>query len=296
LVAVVSPLPPAPTGVADFSYRMLAALREHCDLHAFADGLRHVDDALGPPRVPDGVEIGAARYLGEHERAQGGYDCVVYCVGNSEFHGYALAQLRRRSGVVLAHEVRLPDLHAFAGDIPGAVPDDADGTQLSVAAELVALSDRFVVMSRYAADRVRLDLDSELAARVAVVPFAGREVVEGATPSDERAPIVASFGIVNAIKQNALTVAAFPMIRERITDATLVFVGPCADAEREFLTKLAAELGVADGVTITGGVPEPEYEAWLDRADRRRAAPAVRQRRELRDGRRLHRGRRGTCR
>ena len=54
--------------------------------------------------------------------ARGGYDCVVYCLGNSEFHAGALAQLRRRSGIVLAHEVRLTDLYALSADEPGAVP------------------------------------------------------------------------------------------------------------------------------------------------------------------------------
>jgi glycosyltransferase involved in cell wall biosynthesis len=274
-VAFVTPLPPAATGVADFSYRLLSELREHCDVHAFADGCRHVDAALGPPRAPDGVEVLPARFLGEQERARGGYDCVVYCLGNSEFHGYALAQLRRRSGVVLAHEIRLTDLYALTADIPGAVPggapvrltaDEAERRGVLMVDEVVALADRFVVLSPYAADRVRLDVDPFYADRIVTMPFAGRDVVEQPTPSDARAPIVASFGLVNAIKQNALLVAALPALRMRVPDASVVFVGPCAEVEREQLTKLAAELGVADRVTITGAVPDADYAAWLERA------------------------------
>jgi glycosyltransferase involved in cell wall biosynthesis len=274
-VAVVTPLPPAATGVADFSYRMLAELREHCDVHAFADGCRHVDPALGPARAPEGVEVLPARYLGEHERARGGYDCVVYCLGNSEFHGYALAQLRRRSGVVLAHEVRFTDLYALTADIPGAVPggatdrlpaDEAERRGVLMAAETVELADRFVVLSQYAADRVRLDVDAVYADRIVTLPFAGRDVVRDATPSNARGPIVASFGLVNAVKQNALLVAALPAIRARVPGASVAFVGPCADAEREHLTKLAADLGITDRVTITGAVTDAEYAAWLDRA------------------------------
>ena len=49
LVAVVTPLPPAASGVADYSYRLLEALREHCEVHTFADGRRFVDPELGPP-------------------------------------------------------------------------------------------------------------------------------------------------------------------------------------------------------------------------------------------------------
>ena len=68
LVAVVTPLPPAASGVADYSYRLLEALREHCDVHAFADGRRRVDPELGPPRAPDGVEVLPVRHLVEQER------------------------------------------------------------------------------------------------------------------------------------------------------------------------------------------------------------------------------------
>ncbi len=280
-VAFVTPLPPAPTGIADFSYRLLAELRAHCDVHAFADGERHVDPDLGPPRAPDGVDVRPARFLGEHERALGGFDCVVYCLGNSEFHGYALAQLRRRSGVVLAHEVRLTDLYALTADIPGAVPggppervsaEDAERNGVLMAAEIVELSDCFVVMSQYAAARVRLDLDPVLADRVAVLPFAGRDVVARPTPNEARGPIVASFGIVNEVKQNTLLVRALAAVAARVPDVSAALVGPCADAEREHLTELAAELGVADRVTITGAVPDAEYDAWLDRAASRRAA------------------------
>ena len=63
LVAFVSPLPPAASGIADYSYRLLAALREHCDVEAFADGTSRVDAGLGPPRAPAGVDVFPVRSL-----------------------------------------------------------------------------------------------------------------------------------------------------------------------------------------------------------------------------------------
>ena len=291
-VAVVTPLPPAASGVADFSYRMLTELRDYCDVHAFADGRRHVSSDLGPPRAPEGVEVLPVQFLVEQERARGGYDCVVYCIGNSEFHAGALAQLRRRSGVVLAHEVRLTDLYALSADEPGAVPggfaaclhamyeglppdtgksgrlapDESERFGVLMAEEVVALADRFLVMSRFAADRVALDIDAEYAERVVVLPFGGRDVVEHATPAAERGPIIASFGIVNDIKQNSLPIAALPAVLARWPDASLVFVGPCAASDRAQLTDLAAALGVSAHLVVTGGVTDAEYASWLDRA------------------------------
>lgn len=292
LVAMVTPLPPAPSGVADYSYRLLAALREHCDVHAFADGTRHVDPEIGPPRAPDGVEVLSVRRLLDQERARGGYDCVVYCLGNSEFHAGALAELRCRSGVVLAHEVRLTDLYALSADEPGAVPggfaacleamydglplgtgasgriaaEAAERMGVLMAAEVVALADRFVVMSNFAAGRVRLDVRPEDSDRIVMVPFGIPDPVDDATPAVAREPIIGSFGVVNEVKQNALLVSALPAVLARHPAASLAFVGPCAETERERLTALAAALGVAERVVITGAVTAAEYASWLDRA------------------------------
>jgi glycosyltransferase involved in cell wall biosynthesis len=292
LVAMVTPLPPAASGVADYSYRLLEALREHCDVQAFADGRRFVDAELGPPRAPEGVEVLPVRRLLEHERARGGYDCVVYCLGNSQYHAGALAQLRHRSGVVLAHEVRLTDLYALSADEPGAVPggfasclaamydglpegtgtsgrlapEEAERLGVLMAAEVAELADRFVVMSDFAADRVRLDIRPEDADRIRVVPFGMPEPVVDATPAADRELLIASFGVVNEIKQYSLLVAAFPAVLERCPQARLAFVGPCADADREELAAQAAAFDVAGHVTVTGAVTAAEYAAWLDRA------------------------------
>jgi glycosyltransferase involved in cell wall biosynthesis len=291
LVAFVSPLPPAASGIADYSYRLIAALREHCDIEAFADGTGRVAPDLGPPRAPAGVDVFPARALTTRERGRGGYDCVLYCVGNSEFHGGALAALRRRSGVVLAHEVRLTDLYAFAANEPGAVPDgyestlaamydgtvaangrgrlapdEAEAMGVLMVSEIVGLSDRFAVMSEFAAERVRLDVDAEDAERVVVVPFAMHDPVADPAPAEAREPLVASFGVVHPVKQNALLVAALPSIVERVPEARVAFVGPSSEQARDDLVSLASALGVADRVTVTGAVDAAEYSRWLDRA------------------------------
>ncbi len=292
LVAVVTPLPPAATGVADYSYRLLESLRAHCDLHAFADGCRRVAPELGPPRAPAGVEVLPVRRLLEHERARGGYDCVVFCLGNSQFHAGALALLRSRAGVVLAHEVRFTDLYALSADEPGAVPsgfeqqladlypsvpldavaggrlpvEEAERHGVLMAAELASLAERFLVTSEFAADRLLLDIRSEHVDRVRVVPYAMPAPADAPTPAGARPPVVATFGVVNEVKQPSLLLTAFAEVLERRPDASLAFIGPCADADRDHLVQLAATLGIAERVTLTGVVTAAEWAAWLDRA------------------------------
>ena len=104
---------------------------------------------------------------------------------------------------MLAHEVRLTDLYALSADEPGAVPDgfaaclaamydglpagtgasgrlapdEAERLGVLMAAEVAELADQFVVMSEFAADRVRLDVRPEDAERIGVVPFGMPEPV-----------------------------------------------------------------------------------------------------------------------
>ncbi|MHB1599006.1 MAG: glycosyltransferase [Acidimicrobiales bacterium] len=194
-VAFVSPLPPAPTGVASYSYRLLEAVRDlgSVSVDAFADG------PAPQQRSPRGIELFHARALETVEQVRGGYDAVVYALGNSHHHLGALAALRRRRGVVVAHDVRMTNLyvheHGDPGLLPGGLqrairamygdkmPDEVghDGSVspadlarygLLMAREVVASSDLFLVSSHAAADLAAIDAGTALAERVDVLPFA----------------------------------------------------------------------------------------------------------------------------
>jgi glycosyltransferase involved in cell wall biosynthesis len=294
VVAVVAPMPPSESGVADYTYRLVDALRAHVDPIVFADGERWAPEFTGAEqRVPDGVELCALASFVEQERLRGGFDAVLYCVGNSQFHAGALALLRHRPGTVLAHEVRLNDLYALAVDEPGAVPDGfsanlhaiygarlpaevatlgriapdaAERLGLLMASEVVALADRVVVMSQYAARLLRTDVAPADLAKIVVGRFAYADATGPRTPAAKRAPVIASFGVVNEVKRPGTLVEMMPAILERVPDAQLAIVGRCGEAERERLTTLADSLGVASRVTIAADVSADEYRAWLDRA------------------------------
>jgi glycosyltransferase involved in cell wall biosynthesis len=292
-IAFVTPLPPALSSVADYSYMLLEALRAHCEIHAFVDGERWMIPALGPPRAPQGVEVLPLSQLPAQDRLRGGYAAIVCCLGNSEHHAGALSALRRLRGVVLAHDARMNDLYALSIDEPGAVPegfaqslasmygdripqryahvgrlsgDDAERLGVLMAREVVDLAERVAVMSEFAAEMIRLDADPGLGDRVVVVPFGMRTPVTDATPTGARAPLVASFGIQNEVKHTALLIEAMSVLVREYPGASLALVGRCSDDYRDHLLDLARTLGIADRVVITGAIDPTEYAGWLDRA------------------------------
>lgn len=204
-LAFVSPFPPAPTGVAGYSFRLVEELAatDGLEVDAYADG--PTPDQVAPSGVP------SRRVASLHavEELLGRYDTVVYAFGNSHHHLGALAALRRRTGLVVAHDVRMTNLYRHAhgdpgfrpgglgrairamyGDVlppglgaDGAIsPDDEERYGVLMAREVVALAERFLVSSQTAAALAALDADSGQA-RIGVLPFAFEAPQLGSDPT-----------------------------------------------------------------------------------------------------------------
>lgn len=290
-LAFVSPLPPQRTGVAGFSYRLLEAVcrRGDVEVDAFADS------ATTAVLAPDGVHVYDVDALDQTERWRGGYDGVVYSIGNSEFHAGALAALRRRSGVVLTHEARLTGLYALAagradavpggfhaalqGMYPGVIPqdlgksgridaDEADCFGVSMVREVVALAERVLVMSHTGAALIRLDADPRHADRVAVVPWAVPAALSENRPRPlpPGGPLIVTFGIVNEVKQIAKVIEAFAMVLEDRPDARMAVVGPASEDDLKRIADQVQLLDVVAQVEATNEVEEEAYRGWLGRA------------------------------
>jgi glycosyltransferase involved in cell wall biosynthesis len=286
-IAFVSPLPPARTGVADVSFRLLAALTRHCDVDAFADQ----EDA----QTPAGVTFAPIQRFETAQLARGGYDRIVVCMGNSEHHAEALALLRRQRAVVLSHDVRLTGLYAWtAGHRPDLEPrgfqgalheiydwrlppslgargwldvEEYDRHGILMAREVISLADRYLVHSRYAADLAHLDAANGDHTKIGTFPFGISAPEEfDAYPRGNEHPLVATLGIVGPAKQPDRLLAAFAVLGRRETRAELVFAGPIEDAEAERLKGVAGGLGVSDRVRFTGELAEEELYGWMTRA------------------------------
>jgi glycosyltransferase involved in cell wall biosynthesis len=298
-LAVVSPFPPIASGIANYSFRLVEELAAigTLDIDCFADGL---DRSKDEPVAPSGLQVYDARALFRVEGATAGYDQVLYVLGNGEFHTAALESLRRRSGVVLAHEVRLSGLYRFAAVSRAAVPAglagairkmygpllpeglgssgavsavEAERYGLLMSREAIGLADRFLVTSHAAARLARIEAGPELASRIGVVGFAtGMPAAMGARASavtgvEPGSRVIASFGIVDPIKQPHKLLHAFAALRKKDPDLVLALVGPISTKLESELENLATELGLKGRLFITGRVETEAYLGWLARAE-----------------------------
>jgi len=303
-VALVSPFPPIVSGVARYSSHLapalaaeLAAVRPEATLDCFADGLDQLP--AGAAQARGRGDSYDARHLIDIELAHGGYERVIYVLGNSQFHSAALASLRLRSGIVMAHDVRLTQLLRLSAHVYGAVPGGLEGairraygdavpegvgrddtisdTEIErygvlLMRDIAPYADRVLVSSQAALALAAADVGAEYSGRLGVLPFAMAldtdELAVVAAARQQRGrddrPLVASFGIVDPIKLPYLLLEAFASVHGG-SDAELAFIGPISEALSDRVSEHASKLGIGERVRITGHLQRSAYLDYLGR-------------------------------
>jgi len=117
-VALLTPWPPALTGVAFYSERLAQAMAESVDVDLFIDGDQtELDDRS------EAYEVFAGNALADVESSRGGYDAVIACVGNSEHHASALKLVGCAVPRDSARPRRAPDRSLPPRRGPRAIPE-----------------------------------------------------------------------------------------------------------------------------------------------------------------------------
>jgi glycosyltransferase involved in cell wall biosynthesis len=114
-LALVTPLSPERTGIADYSAELLPQLARHYEVDVVVR-----QASVEDPRVAAHATVRTASWFDAHA---GDYDRIVYQFGNSPFHEHLFGLLARHGGVVVLHDFFLSgavqELDATGG-APGA--------------------------------------------------------------------------------------------------------------------------------------------------------------------------------
>ena len=284
-IAFVTPMPPASSGVADYSRAVLDHLRESVDVDVFTE-----PDADRPELA--GVSWYRYRDFHTVEMLKGTHDARIFALGNSEYHVDALEILQARGGTVMAHDVRYTGLMGLtlqhrpegvdqrtrqllealhAGRRPEAhkdhssiSPQDYFTVNGLLCEPVVRPASAVLVHSDVAAMLARANLPADLRYKVRIVPFGH---TQRAVDPETRRDTVASFGIVHWLKESVTVCRAFLELARRHPDTTFALVGHAVDRDtREELDKMIADAGLGDQVVLTGRVGADDYDAWLSRA------------------------------
>jgi glycosyltransferase involved in cell wall biosynthesis len=254
-LAVVTLLPPTPSGVADHSAALLDELSLLADVTCFTD------DEVAPLTVAAVPEY-PVRPLGllPNLVRGGAFDGVLYTMGNNKLHRPFLRVLDEVPGTVLFHDVRIGDCYTPDERQEMAeqhYPDDTHSRPL-YAAEVATAATQCLVHSGHAAELLAADC-GVAAVNVGPLPMRGSLVTGVApvdkTPADEAVWIVTA-GVADTVKQTHTFVAAAELLLARHPGWNAAVVG------------LGGERFVEDGsrVIATGRVTAREYTMWMARA------------------------------
>ena len=266
-VAFFSPMPPARSGIADYSEALLHALAPLAEVEVFD----------GPERPFDPA----------------GFDATVYQLGNNPYHAFVYETAMRHPGVAVLHESNLhhliahltikqgnwdayveecaynggPEAREFAGRVRRLeVGPDYDGVAMT--RRVLERSRAVIVHSRFMEQEVRA---GGFTGPVAVIPHgawipdADRNLYRQKLGLDEAAPLIGIFGFLKPYKRIAESLRAFRRLLRVSPEAKMILVG---EPHPEFpVADMIRSLGISASVRILGFAPIDDFVGYLAACD-----------------------------
>lgn len=288
LLAYVSPLQSAKSGIADYSAELLPELARQYDIEVVVQQ----DEPLTDPWV---LANARQRTVDEFLASAQRYDRVLYHIGNSPYHAHMFDLIERVPGMIVLHDFYLTGVYEWLesrGELPGIWQKS-----LLHSHGWEALSHRFTakledvrakwpcnlqVLQRAIGVIVHSDYSRQLAAQWygqdfanswMVIPLLRRSIPRGDWQAARATlglldddMLVCSFGLLGASKLNhRLLDAWLASDLARDPRCRLVFVG---EAGGEYGAELTQRMCAAQGrITITGWADENIYRTYLASAD-----------------------------
>jgi len=266
-VAFFSPLPPARSGIADYSEALIEFLRPLVDLEIFS----RADRKFEPAR----------------------FDVALYHVGNNAFHDFVYETALRHPGVVVMHE---PNLHHLIADLTIRRGDwDAyvreceyqggeaarqfaervrklevgpDYEGLPMITRLLESARGAIVHSRFVEGQVRA---AGFAGPVGVIPHgawipeADRHAWRYKLGLDEITPLIGIFGFLKPYKRILESLRAFRRLVRLAPDAKMILVG---EPHPEFpVEPMIRSMGLTGNVRVLGFTPIEDFVGYLGACD-----------------------------
>ena len=280
-IALVTPLPPSLTGVAQVSSLVIEHLSKLCDLHVF-----NPDCGVVPSSRVPGVRYSHLATLGRVFNPFS-FDEIIYALGNSEHHVLSERFLQRYPGTVWLHDVILSGLYAVMsrksegllrellkeqrfGSTAHYTEEElfsfALGTSTTLTRRVLRAARSLILHSEHAREMLELDNPNEILPRTFIqpLPFPSPRV-RGVNEAKERTII--SCGIVHERKGTCRLIEMLELLRVRIPELKLAIIGGCVGSSERELREFISSKQLEGAVTLTGFIKELEYRSWIERGD-----------------------------
>lgn len=287
-LAMHTPVPPAESGIAQYTTELLPHLERHYDIE-----LVSVSPEARLPAELTHIPVRSIEWFREHA---GGYDRIAYQFGNSMFHAHMFGLLREFPGAVVLHDFFLSGVLAWMEDLghaPGILDRELFGSHGPQALAFSRDHGREAAVRRYPANRFVLEratgviVHSDFAMGAArqwygedaadgwrrirhlrtVAAPGGRDGARRELGASEGDLLVCTFGHVGATKQTVRLMRAWMSSSlARNPRARLVLVGKNARPAYGDQVQALVRANLAQ-FSITGFADRELYERHLRAAD-----------------------------
>jgi glycosyltransferase involved in cell wall biosynthesis/SAM-dependent methyltransferase len=297
-IAFFSPLPPAKSGIADYSRDLLPSLGKHINLDLY-----HDDSYL--PDINISNNLFSHSKFEERLKSQG-YEGIIYQIGNSSYHSYMYSHLMRYSGISVLHdyylgglinymEARCPELgikfskeleHCYGKDKAVKILNLLKTKNLDINEKLSEVG--LYVNRRIFTRSLGVILHSKWAYNCAIQEFTNdnshivhipqivpKYVVKEKSLRDQckqlglpdNKLIISTFGFINKTKRPLEIIYAFKKYLITQPNAFLVFVGGTDYLGTINIENEITKLSLQDKVKVTGYVNMPDFYRYIEVSD-----------------------------
>lgn len=288
-LAYVSPMPPAKTGIADYSSELLPELTRYYDIDVISD-----QPEISDQWVRSNLAIHGFDWFDGNANQ---FDRIVYNFGNSHFHEKMFGLLERHPGTVVLHDFYLSHLqqwrqhhHQWPGYFARALmishgyqaliqhledKDDCTVWRYPANFDVFAHASGVIVHSQFAISAAEKfygnagTRDIECIHQLRAVPRVDRQNARARLGLSDDDFVVCSFGMLGPIKLNQRLLTAFlKSSLAKDPKTRLVFVGSNdKGAYGKEIERCIKESGCEDRITITGFLPPDLFTAYLSGSD-----------------------------
>lgn len=267
-IAFFSPMPPAKSGIADYSAALVEALRKYIEIDVFSESPKALDRSL--------------------------YDIALYQIGNNPFHSFVYDEALMWPGVVVLHEANLhhliadvtirrndwggylrevefdsgPEARAFAVKHVRTLERGPDYEGVPMLRRICAASKGVIAHSRYvdeAARRSGFDGPCAIIPHGAWLPESDRLAWRAKLGIADDSPLAGIFGFLKPYKRIEQSLRAFARLAKLEPKAKLILVG---EPHPELaIDGIIERLGLEDHARVLGFTPIEDFVGYLSACD-----------------------------
>jgi glycosyltransferase involved in cell wall biosynthesis len=291
-IAFFTPLPPVQSGISDYSVDIIWQLAKYCSIDVFID-ISYTYDCL----LPQNVNV--YKHTKFHSK-RNKYDRLIFQMGNSFYHEYMLAYIRKYNGVVVLHDCNLHGLlwantyqkHNIKGyeemlsydydknevpEIVAAVISGKPHSDFIINGFVTKFADVIIVHSEWAKKQLLLKniemnvRHINLYAQIPNYSFdeskAVKQSVRKKLQFTDQMVVIAAFGFIQETKRSMPSLQAIRRIIQEFPETKMIYVGGITDGIKDSFFSYIAQHQLQDKVLVSGYTSLDTFLSYIEAAD-----------------------------